>query len=99
MIPPLCSDFVMLLSWSEFLKELCCWWQALCCGTEPFKLYCRFDIVLLLLDQHEPNWDRIVSEHVLQNHQQVSSRSRQFVALQYCVPSGKMDPQWAVHMH
>lgn len=33
---------------------------------------CRFDIVLLLLDQHEPTWDSIVSEHVLQNHQQVS---------------------------
>jgi DNA replicative helicase MCM subunit Mcm2 (Cdc46/Mcm family) len=32
---------------------------------------CRFDIVLLLLDQHEPQWDSIVSEHVLANHQQV----------------------------
>jgi DNA replicative helicase MCM subunit Mcm2 (Cdc46/Mcm family) len=31
----------------------------------------RFDIVLLLLDQHEPSWDAIVSEHVLANHQQV----------------------------
>jgi hypothetical protein len=33
----------------------------------------RFDIVLLLLDQHEPQWDTIVSEHVLANHQQVGS--------------------------
>lgn len=32
---------------------------------------CRFDIVLLLLDQHEAQWDSIVSEHVLANHQQV----------------------------
>lgn len=30
----------------------------------------RFDIVLLLLDQHEPDWDEIVSEHVLAQHQQ-----------------------------
>jgi hypothetical protein len=37
---------------------------------------CRFDIVLLLLDQHEPQWDSIVSEHVLANHQQVSQRHR-----------------------
>lgn len=35
------------------------------------SICCRFDIVLLLLDQHEPTWNRIVSEHVLQNHQQV----------------------------
>eukprot|EP00879_Flechtneria_rotunda_P024600 GHRR01026096.1.p1 GENE.GHRR01026096.1~~GHRR01026096.1.p1 ORF type:complete len:579 (+),score=182.66 GHRR01026096.1:450-2186(+) len=34
-------------------------------------LLSRFDVVLLLLDQHEPSWDRIVSEHVLRNHQQV----------------------------
>lgn len=33
---------------------------------------CRFDIVLLLLDQHEPTWDKIVSDHVLTTHQQVS---------------------------
>lgn len=37
-----------------------------------FLVLCRrFDIVLLLLDQHEPQWDTIVSEHVLANHQQV----------------------------
>lgn len=30
--------------------------------------------MLLLLDQHEPQWDSIVSEHVLANHQQVSYR-------------------------
>lgn len=39
-------------------------WLSLC------RLWCRFDIVLLLLDEHEPTWDRIVSEHVLTNHQQ-----------------------------
>jgi hypothetical protein len=38
-------------------------------ATAPF---CRFDIVLLLLDQHEPTWDTIVSDHVLTTHQQVS---------------------------
>lgn len=27
--------------------------------------------MLLLLDQHEAQWDSIVSEHVLANHQQV----------------------------
>jgi len=38
----------------------------------PLLVLCRrFDIVLLLLDQHEPQWDTIVSEHVLANHQQV----------------------------
>ncbi|KAF8067336.1 MCM9 [Scenedesmus sp. PABB004] len=35
-------------------------------------LLSRFDVVLLLLDQHEPTWDRIVSEHVLSNHQQAA---------------------------
>jgi DNA replicative helicase MCM subunit Mcm2 (Cdc46/Mcm family) len=34
-------------------------------------LLSRFDIVLLLLDQHEPHWDAVVSEHVLTSHQQV----------------------------
>lgn len=42
----------------------CCHCQTLC---NP-----RFDIVLLLLDQHEAQWDTIVSEHVLANHQLVS---------------------------
>lgn len=40
----------------------------------PLSVVClprRFDIVLLLLDQHEAQWDSIVSEHVLANHQQV----------------------------
>lgn len=32
--------------------------------------------MLLLLDQHEPQWDSIVSEHVLANHQQVGSMTR-----------------------
>ena len=38
---------------------------------------CRFDIVLLLLDQHEPTWDKIVSDHVLTTHQQVSQECLQ----------------------
>jgi hypothetical protein len=37
---------------------------------------CRFDVVLLLLDQHEPTWDQIVSDHVLTTHQQVPSCMR-----------------------
>jgi len=43
-------------------------------GAVTYLWYCgcrRFDIVLLLLDQHEPNWDCIVSQHVLANHQEV----------------------------
>ena len=33
-------------------------------------LLSRFDIVLLLLDAHEPGWDAVVSGQVLDNHQQ-----------------------------
>ena len=52
-------------------------WSTAPWATDPHCVLpaCRFDIVLLLLDQHEPQWDAIVSEHVLANHQQVKQHT------------------------
>lgn len=62
------------------------------CKCPCAALHCRFDIVLLLLDQHEPSWDLIVSEHVLANHQQVSRAWR--LTLRY--PGGLVALTWVL---
>lgn len=33
-------------------------------------LLSRFDIVLLLLDELDPSWDSLISDHILESHQQ-----------------------------
>ena len=50
------------------------------CTKMSGPLLSRFDIVLLLLDSHDSQWDELVSQQVLANHQMVrtgeSTRAR-----------------------